>query len=48
MLFYICSHSQKEEQTAILQANGVEHPEAFLAEAENMMPANFFTTHKIC
>lgn len=41
---YVVLHLQslsKEEQTAILQANGVEHPEAFLAEAEKHDASEF-------
>lgn len=41
---YVVLHLQslsKEEQTAILQANGVEHPEAFLAEAEKHAASEF-------
>jgi len=41
---YVVLHLQslsKEEQTAILQANGVEHPEAFLAEAEKRDASEF-------
>ena len=41
---YVVLHLQplsKEEQTAILQAHGVEHPEAFLAEAEKHAASEF-------
>lgn len=41
---YVVLHLQslsKEEQTAILRANGVEHPEAFLAEAEKHAASEF-------
>ncbi|MEL2241179.1 hypothetical protein PAS25_09245 [Leclercia adecarboxylata] len=41
---YVVLHLQSlstEEQTAILQANGVEHPEAFLAEAEKHDASEF-------
>lgn len=41
---YVVLHLQslsKEEQTAILQANGLEHPEAFLAEAEKHAASEF-------
>jgi len=41
---YVVLHLQslsKEEQTVILQANGVEHPEAFLAEAEKHAASEF-------
>ncbi|HBV4559044.1 TPA: hypothetical protein MDY63_003931 [Klebsiella aerogenes] len=41
---YVVLHLQslsKEEQTAVLQANGVEHPETFLAEAEKHAASEF-------